>query len=79
MVHQLDLNMTAEEVMKQFADRVKEEMWKICNGIWRCKTSGRRQYCHYSACGRRIGEKMEVEREIQVMLTSKKLEFKSCV
>ena len=25
MVHQLDLNMTAEEVMKQFADRVKEE------------------------------------------------------
>ena len=38
MVHQLDLNMTAEE---------------FCNGIWRCKTSGRRQYCHYSACGRR--------------------------
>ncbi len=81
MVHQLDLNMTAEEVMKQFADRVKRgRCGKFCNGIWRCKTSGRRrQYCHYSACGRRNRRKMEVEREIQVMLTSKSWNLRSCV
>mgnify|MGYP006870775910 CR=1 FL=1 len=54
MVHQLDLNMTAEEVMKQFADRVKEEdVEKFCKRYLALQTSGRRQYCHYSACGRR--------------------------
>ena len=77
MVHQLDLNMTAEEVMKQFADRVKEEdVENFVTVFGAAKRLGRRQYCHYSACGRRNRRKMEVEREIQVMLTSKKLEFK---
>lgn len=43
MVHQLDLNMTAEEVMKQFADRVKEEdVENFVTVFGCCKTSGRR-------------------------------------
>ena len=77
MVHQLDLNMTAEEVMKQFADRVKEE--DVENFVWvfgAAKRLGGDSIAIIRHAADGIGEKMEVEREIQVMLTSKKLEFK---
>ena len=65
--------------MKQFADRVKEEDVENFVTVFGAATSGRRQYCHYSACGRRNRRKMEVEREIQVMLTSKSWNLRSCV
>lgn len=77
MVHQLDLNMTAEEVMKQFADRVKEEdVENFVTVFGAAKRLGGDSIAIIRHAADAIGEKMEVEREIQVMLTSKKLEFK---
>ena len=77
MVHQIDLNMTAEEVMKQFADRVKEEdVENFVTVFGAAKRLGGDSIAIIRHAADAIGEKMEVEREIQVMLTSKKLEFK---
>ena len=77
MVHQLDLNMTAEEVMKQFADRVKEkDVENFVTVFGAAKRLGGDSIAIIRHAADAIGEKMEVEREIQVMLTSKKLEFK---
>ena len=77
MVHQLDLNMTAEEVMKQFADRVKEEdVENFVTVFGAAQPLGGDSIAIIRHAADAIGEKMEVEREIQVMLTSKKLEFK---
>ena len=71
------MNMTAEEVMKQFADRVKEEdVENFVTVFGAAKRLGGDSIAIIRHAADAIGEKMEVEREIQVMLTSKKLEFK---
>lgn len=68
MVHQLDLNMTAEEVMKQFADRVKEEdVENFVTVFGAAKRLGGDSIAIIRHAADAIGEKMEVEREIQVL------------
>lgn len=76
MMHQLDLNMTAEEVMKQFSYRVQvEDVENFVAVFGAAKRLGGDSIAIIRHAADAIGEKMEVEREIQVMLASKKLEF----
>lgn len=77
MIHQLDLNMTAEEVMQQFAGRIREEdVENFVTVFGAAKRLGGDSIAIIRHAADAIGEKMEVEREIQIMLASKKLEFK---
>ncbi len=77
MIHQLEVNMTAEEVMKQFADRVQsEDVENFVTVFAAAKRLGGDSIAIIRHAAETIGEKIEVEREIQTILASKKLEFK---
>lgn len=77
MVHQLDVNMTAEEVMRQFAGRVKtEEVDNFVIVFVAAKRMGGDSIAIIRNAAKTISDKIEVEKEIRTMLAAKNFEFK---
>lgn len=76
MVHALDMNQTAEQVLKEMAGRTKQEdVESFVTVFATAKRTGGDSIAILKNTVRMIGEKMDVEREIQTMLTAKRLEF----
>lgn len=76
MRYELDMNRTAEQVLKAFAERVKQEdVDDFVTVFSAAKRAGGDSIAILKNAVRMIGDKIEVEREIQVMLAAKKLEF----
>lgn len=77
MVRQLNLNMTAEQTWKEFARRTElEEVQSFVTVFTLAKRSGGDSIAIIRNAVRQIGDKMDVEREIDTILSAKKLEFK---
>lgn len=76
MAHQLDMNMTAEEVLSGLARRTEQEDVKnFVNVFTAAKRSGGDSILIIRNAVRIISEKIDTEKEIQTMLAAKKLEF----
>lgn len=77
MRHELDMNRTAEQVLSAFAQRVQQEDAQDFVIVFiASKRAGGDSISILKNAIKMIGDKMEVEREIQVMLAAKKLEFR---
>lgn len=77
MVHQLEVNMTAEEVMKQFAGRVRtEEVDNFVIVFVAAKRMGGDSIAILRNAAKTISDKIEVEKEIRTILAAKNFEFK---
>lgn len=77
MVHRLDMNMTVEQVLKDFARRVRQEDAEHFAEVFViAKRTGGDSISVLKSSIRTIGDKIEVERQIQTMLAAKNLEFK---
>lgn len=77
MRYELDMNRTAEQVLLAFAERVQQEDAQDFVVVFSAaKRAGGDSISILKNAVRMIGDKMEVEREIQVMLAAKKLEFR---
>lgn len=77
MIHQLDMNRTVEQVMNEFADRVRQEdVSSFVTVFIAAKRSGGDSITIIKNAVQDISEKIEVEKEIQTLLAAKKLEFK---
>lgn len=77
MRYELDLNRTAEQVLTAFAQRVQQEDAQDFVIVFStAKRAGGDSISILKNAVQMIGEKMEVEREIQVLLAAKKLEFR---
>ncbi len=77
MVHQLDMNLTLEEVLQQFAARTEEEDVQTFVTVFSmAKRSGGDMISIIRNAVSRIGEKMDVKREIETTMAAKKLEFR---
>lgn len=77
MVRKLDLNLSVVTVLNEFATGVQQE--DVTNFITvyvAAKVSGGDSIAIIREAARTIGEKIDTEREIQTMLSAKKLEFK---
>ena len=76
MIHKLDMNMTAEQVLRDFARRVKQEdAEQFAEVFATAKRTGGDSISILKSSIRTIGDKIEVERQIQTMLAAKNLEF----
>ena len=76
MTHQLDMNMTAEDVLSGFAERTgQEDVENFVNVFSAAKKSGGDSISVIRNAVKIISEKIDMEKEIQTMLASKKLEF----
>ncbi|MBU3839785.1 MAG: type II secretion system F family protein [Candidatus Ruminococcus intestinipullorum] len=76
MTHQLEVNLSVEEVLLQFASRVhSEDVENFVKVFSIAKRMGGNSIEIIQNAVDIIGEKTEVEREIQTILASKKLEF----
>lgn len=77
MIYQLDMNRTTEQVMAGFAERVgQEDVDNFVTVFITAKRTGGDSITIIRDAVRDIGEKIEVEKEIQTFLSAKKLEFK---
>ena len=77
MVHRLDMNMTVEQVMRDFARRGNQEDAEHFAEVFSiAKRTGGDSISILKSSVRTIGDKIEVERQIQTMLAAKNLEFK---
>ncbi len=77
MVHQLDMNLPLEEVLQQFASRTEEEdVHTFVTVFAMAKRSGGDMISIIRNAVTRIGEKMDVKREIETTMAAKKLEFR---
>ena len=73
---ELDMNRTAEQVLLAFSERVQQEDAEDFVIVFSAaKRAGGDSIAILKNAVQMIGDKMEVEREIQVMLAAKKLEF----
>lgn len=76
MVHQMEMNLTAEQILEEFAERVHlEDAENFVTVFSVAKRTGGDSIAILKDSIRMIGEKLEVEREIQTLLAAKKLEF----
>ena len=76
MIRQLEMNLTVEQTLQEFAERVdQEDAGNFVTVFSVAKRTGGDSIAILKDTIRMIGEKMEVEREIQTLLTAKKLEF----
>lgn len=76
MVRQLNLNITAEHAWKEFALRVQiPEVDSFVTVFVLSKRSGGDSVAIIRNAIRQIGEKADVKREIETVITGKKLEF----
>ena len=70
------MNMTAEQVLKDFARHVaQEDVQHFADVFVTAKRTGGDSIAILKSSIRTISDKIEVERQIQTMLASKKLEF----
>jgi len=77
MVHQLELNFTAEEVLKTFATQVQiEDVENFVLVFSVAKRMGGDSIEIIRETATSISEKIELEKEIQTILAAKKFEFK---
>lgn len=77
MRYELDMNRTAEQVLTAFAGRVQQEDAQDFVIVFSAaKRAGGDSISILKNAIKMIGDKMEVEQEIQVMLAAKKLEFR---
>ena len=77
MSRQLNINMTAEQVWKELARRTQlEEVQSFVTVFTLAKRNGGDSIAIIRSAVRQIGDKMDVEREINTILSAKKLEFK---
>lgn len=77
MVHKLDMNRAAELVMQEFAAQVHQEDAEHFAVVFAsAKRMGGDSIGILKSTVRMLGDKMEVEREIQTMLAAKRLEFR---
>lgn len=76
MAHQLDMNMSAEEVLAGFARRTgQEDAANFVNVLSAAKKSGGDSISMIRNAVKIISDKIDTEKEIETMLASKKLEF----
>ena len=76
MIHKLNMNQTAEQVLWSFAKRVQQEDVEDFAVVFATsKRMGGDSITILKESVRMIGDKMEVEREIQTILAAKNLEF----
>lgn len=76
MIHELDMNFTAEQVLKEMAGRVQQEdVENFVTVFATAKRTGGDSIAILKNAVKVIGDKIEVEREIQTLLSAKKLEF----
>lgn len=76
MKYELNMNRTAEQVLQAFSERVcQEDVKDFVIVFTAAKRAGGDSIAVLKNSVQMIGDKMEVEREIQVMLAAKKLEF----
>lgn len=76
MIYQLDMNRTAEQVLDEFARRVgQEDVDSFVTVFITAKRTGGDSITIIRNAVHDIGEKIEVEKEIQTLLAAKKLEF----
>lgn len=77
MCHQLDMKMTVESVLTEFAGRAgQEDVEDFVNVFAAAKRSGGDSISIIRNAVRIISEKIETEKEIQTMIASEKLEFR---
>ena len=77
MTRQLEMNMTIEEVLNQFALRTEEEDVQTFVTVFiMAKRSGGDMIGIIRNAVRQMGEKADVRREIETMMSAKRLEFK---
>lgn len=77
MSRELDMNLTAEQVMKEFAERVRQEDTDNFVTVFAAaKRVGGDSISILRETVRIIGGKIETEREIQTLLAAKRLEFR---
>lgn len=76
MVRLLDMNRTVEQVMGEFAERVRQEdVDSFVTVFVTAKRTGGDSIAIIRNAVKDIGDKIEVEKEIQTLLSAKKLEF----
>jgi len=76
MISQLDMNRTAEQALEEFAERVnQEDVRNFVSVFSAAKRMGGDSITIIQNATKSISEKIEIEREIQVMLAAKRLEF----
>ena len=77
MIRQLDMNLTVEAILKEFASRTGyEEAWMFVTVFSMAKRSGGDMIAIIRNAVYQIGEKIDVKREIHTMMAAKKLEFR---
>ena len=76
MVRQLNLNMTAEQVWKEFAQRIRlEEVDSFVTVFILAKRSGGDSIAIIKNSVRQMGDKADVKRAIETVIAAKRLEF----
>lgn len=76
MIRELDMNLTVEQVLTAFADRVEQEdVDNFVTVFAAAKRTGGDSIAILKETVRIIGGKIETEREIQTVLAAKRLEF----
>lgn len=76
MIRELDMNLTAEQVLKAFAERIdQEDVHNFVTVFSAAKRTGGDSISILKETVRIIGGKIETEREIQTVLAAKRLEF----
>lgn len=77
MCRQLEMNMTIEEVLRQFAERTEDEdVQTFVTVFTMAKRSGGDMIGIIRNAVRQMGEKADVKREIETLIAAKRLEFK---
>lgn len=76
MIRQLDMNLTVEAILREFALRTEEEEVQLFVDVFSmAKRNGGDMIAIIRNAVDEIGEKIDVKREIDTMMTAKKLEF----
>lgn len=76
MIRQLHLNMTVESVLQEFATRSGDEDVQMFVTVFNlAKRSGGDTLDIIRGAVRQMGEKIDVEREVQTVISGKKMEF----
>lgn len=77
MIRQLDMNLTLEHILKEFSVRTEDEEVQMFVTVFAmAKRSGGDMIGIIRNAVSQIGEKIDVKREIETMMTAKKLEFR---
>lgn len=77
MIRQLQMNVTAENALQEFSARTQDEDVQTFVTVFNmAKRSGGDTLEIIRGAVRQIGEKIDVEREVQTVLSAKKMEFR---